>query len=69
VNVDEIVKYGGLSVEQAQQVDQLWEELIREYLTLSPRSEWITTTHASHSIHTTEPELLLSVVQTMLAQL
>ena len=59
VIVDEIVKYGGLSVEQAWQAENVWESLIREYLTLSPRSEWITTTHASHFIHTQEPERVM----------
>jgi pimeloyl-ACP methyl ester carboxylesterase len=67
--VDEIVKYGGLSTEQAWQAEKVWESLIREYLTLSPRSEWIATTHASHFIHTAEPQLVLNAVQNTVAQL
>jgi hypothetical protein len=63
VIVDEIVKYGGLSVAQAWQAENAWEGMIRDYLPLSPRSEWITTTHASHFIHINEPELVLNVVQ------
>jgi pimeloyl-ACP methyl ester carboxylesterase len=66
VIVDEIVKYGGLSDDQAWQVEKLWESLIREYLTLSPCSEWIATTHASHFIHTDEPELVSNVVKELL---
>lgn len=66
--VDEIVKYGGLSSDQAWQVEKLWESLIREYLTLSPRSEWIATTHASHFIHTAELDLVLDIAQKVLAE-
>ncbi len=69
VIVDETMKYGGLSSDQAWQMEKLWESLIREYMTLSPRSAWITTTHASHFIHTDEPELVLSVAQNILAQI
>ena len=69
VIVDEIVKYGGLSIEQAWLAENAWESLIREYLTLSPYSEWISTTRASHFIHMDEPELLMSVVQNTLTQL
>jgi hypothetical protein len=66
VIVDEIVKYGGLSVAQAWQVEKVWKSLIREYLTLSPRSEWITTIHASHFIHTDEPERVLTTARELL---
>jgi hypothetical protein len=68
VIVDEIVKYGGLSSEQARQVERMWESLIRDYLPLSPHSEWITTTHASHFIHTDEPELVMNVVKELLTE-
>ncbi len=66
--VDEIVKYGGLSTEQAWQAEHAWESLIRDYMALSPCSEWIATMHASHFIHTDEPELVLNVVQKLLAE-
>ena len=67
--VDEIVKYGGLTNEQAWQAERVWESLIRDYLALSPRSEWITTTHASHFIHTDEPELVLKVTKELLMEI
>jgi hypothetical protein len=63
------VKYGGLSAAQAWQAETAWENLIRDYLLLSPRSEWIRTTHASHFIHTAEPALVLNAVQNTVAQL
>ncbi len=69
VIIDETMKYGGLSSEQAWQMEKLWESLIREYLTLSPRSEWISTTHASHFVHTDQPELVLEVVKKLLAEI
>jgi pimeloyl-ACP methyl ester carboxylesterase len=67
--VDEVIKYGGLSSDQAWQVERLWESLIREYLTLSPRSEWIATTRASHFIHMDEPELVLNAAQRLLTEI
>jgi len=69
VIVDETIKYGGSSNDQAWQMEKLWERFIREYLTLSPRSEWITTTHASHFIHTDEPELVLNVMKELLKEI
>jgi pimeloyl-ACP methyl ester carboxylesterase len=66
--VDEIVKYGGLSSEQAWQAECVWESMIRDYMSLSPHSEWITTTRASHFIHTTEPEVVLRTAQKLLAE-
>jgi pimeloyl-ACP methyl ester carboxylesterase len=68
VIVDEIVKYGGLSNEQAWQAERAWESLIRDYMTLSPHSEWISTTHSSHFIHTIEPEIVLDVTRQLLAE-
>jgi pimeloyl-ACP methyl ester carboxylesterase len=67
--VDEIVKYGGLPSEQAWQAEHAWESLIRDYLPLSPRSEWITTTRSSHFIHIAEPELVVNVARETVAQL
>ena len=68
VIVDEIVKYGGMSIEQSWQAEKVWESLIREYLTLQPRSEWITTTHASHFIHTQEPERVMITARDLLTK-
>jgi pimeloyl-ACP methyl ester carboxylesterase len=67
--VDEIVKYGGLPAEQAWQAERAWESLIRDYMALSPHSEWISTTHASHFIHTVEPDIVLSTVQKLRAEM
>jgi pimeloyl-ACP methyl ester carboxylesterase len=67
--IDEIVKYGGLSTDQAWQAEKTWESLIRDYMALSPHSEWITTSQASHFIHTTEPGLVLNAVQNTVAEL
>jgi pimeloyl-ACP methyl ester carboxylesterase len=66
--VDEIVKYGGLSIDQAWQAEKVWESLIRDYMVLSPHSAWISTTYASHFIQTTEPELIASVTRDMISQ-
>jgi pimeloyl-ACP methyl ester carboxylesterase len=67
VIIDEIVKYGGLSTSDATQVDHLWEELIREYLTLSPKSEWIPCPGCSHYIHLGRPYLVIAAIRNVIA--
>jgi pimeloyl-ACP methyl ester carboxylesterase len=65
--IDEIVKYGGLSASEAAQVDHLWEELIRDYLTLSPKSEWIPCPGCSHYIHLGRPDLVIEAIRKVMA--
>jgi len=60
--VDEIVKYGGLKVEDASKVEKLWEELVKEYLKLSPRSEWIVAAGSNHFVHLQAHDLVVNTV-------
>jgi pimeloyl-ACP methyl ester carboxylesterase len=63
VIVDEIVQYGGLSPEKAQMVENLWETLIREYLSLGSESKWIVAENSGHFIHMGAPDLLTRTVR------
>lgn len=69
VIMGEIIKYGGLSAEEAQQVEGMWEELTKSYLMLSPHSQWIVAEHSSHMIPLEAPELVINTVTTMIAEL
>lgn len=65
VIIDEIIKYGGLTSSEAAQVDHLWEEIIRDYLTLSPKSEWIACPKCSHYIHLDRPDIVVEAIRNM----
>jgi hypothetical protein len=63
VLTNEIMQYGGLNLEEATQVEQLWEKLLREYLLLLPNHRWIVAEGSSHFIQFARPDI---VVQTLL---
>jgi len=67
--IEEIIKYGGLEREQAQQVESLWEDLTRSYLELAADSKWIVADRSSHFIPLDQPELVIAAVKEMLAAL
>lgn len=60
--VDEIVKHGGLEVEDARKVEMLWEELAKEHLKLSSKSEWIVATGSNHHIHLQAHDLVVTTI-------
>jgi pimeloyl-ACP methyl ester carboxylesterase len=69
VIVDEIVQYGRLRREEAEKVEELWEELVREYLTLSPKSRWIEAEGSGHFIHLQSPDLVVRTVLDLIGEL
>ncbi|MEK6756903.1 MAG: alpha/beta hydrolase [Bacteroidota bacterium] len=69
VMVDEIMEYGGIKRDEAEKVEALWEELVREYLTLSPKSEWITAEGSGHFIHLQSPDLVVRTVLDVIGEL
>ncbi|MCU0498707.1 MAG: alpha/beta hydrolase [Anaerolineae bacterium] len=66
VIVDEIVKYAGLSEEDAWQVERLWRNLIADHLCLSGDSALIEADHSGHFIHLSQPELVINVIRDLL---
>ena len=67
--IEEIVKYGGLSRDEAQQVESLWENLTRSYLELAANSQWMIAERSGHFIPLDQPELVVSAVKEMLMAL
>ena len=67
--IDEIVQYGGLSREEAQQVESLWERLTRSYLELASESRWVVAERSSHFIPLDQPDLVVAATTEMLTAL
>lgn len=61
-SVDASMAYG-IPEKEAVAIETLWEALIREFLELSPRSEWVVAKHSGHMLHIDEPELVVESVK------
>lgn len=59
----EIVKYGGLDEVDAQIVDDVWKDLVREYCELSSYSKFKEIDRATHYIHMSNPDIVISTVK------
>jgi pimeloyl-ACP methyl ester carboxylesterase len=64
--IDEIVRRSSLGREDAERVEKIWQELVREYLSLSSESEWIVEGSSSHFIHLDAPGVVLEAVEKLL---
>jgi pimeloyl-ACP methyl ester carboxylesterase len=64
---DALVRFGALSRDEADKVENLWQELMRAHGALSPRGKIVMTETGSHLIHLTQPDIvvrnILEVVQ------
>jgi len=61
--VEQIARSGGLSLDDAGKVENLWQELIRAHCNLAPGSMLVIADRSGHSIHLEQQDL---VVQTVL---
>lgn len=57
--IEESIKFGGNSKEFASKIDQMWQDIMKEYLSFSSKSTYIQAEHSGHYIHLTEPELII----------
>lgn len=62
VSVDEIIYYGGTTRQVAEKIEQIWQDLMGEYLSLSSNSKWVQAEKSSHFVHLTELELVKKAV-------
>lgn len=62
IEKQEICQFGGASEEEAQKIENVWQELMGEYLSYSPDSTHLRAEHSSHYIHLTDPELVCEVL-------
>lgn len=57
--IEESMKFGNNSRELAAKVEDMWQNIMKEYLSFSKKSHWVQAEHSSHYIHLTESQLLL----------
>jgi pimeloyl-ACP methyl ester carboxylesterase len=67
VVIKEILKYGGLERLQAEDVEQVWESLVKEYSALGSSNQWLVAENASHYLHMDAPELVLGEVRKLVS--
>jgi hypothetical protein len=56
----------GIPIEEAQAIEEVWQELIREQLTLSNEAELLIVNKASHSIHIDKADILIDKIKCFL---
>ncbi len=64
--VDEIMYFGQTTLEVAEKVETIWQNLMKECLAFSPKSRFIQAQKSSHYIHLTETEILESALEEFL---
>ena len=63
--IKENMEFGGNSRPFAARIEQLWQEIMKEYLGYSKRAIWIQAKKSTHYIHLTEPEIVIESVNTL----
>lgn len=58
--IEESMKYGNNSRDFATKIEEMWQDLMKEYLDFSKISTWFQAKSSSHYIHLTEKQLLLN---------
>ncbi len=61
--IDEIMYFGQTTLEVAEKVEAIWQNLMKECLAFSPRSRFIQAQKSSHYIHLTETEILETALE------
>lgn len=57
-----LVRWGDLSRDEADTVENLWQELMRAHAMLSPKGKIVSTGTASHLIHLTQPDVVVRTI-------
>jgi len=65
--VREMTMLNGLQREDAEEVEDIWQQLVRAYLKLSPHGQWIVAPESGHYIHLDEPDLVVREVLGLVA--
>lgn len=58
ISVEEIMLFGNADRELAQKVENLWQEVMKDYLRYSDQTSWCQAQNSSHYIHLTDAELV-----------
>ena len=63
--IEEIMHYGGMSKEGAEKVENIWQNLMKEYLNFTPYANFVQSAKSSHYIHLSDFELIESALAEM----
>lgn len=58
IMINEIIEYGGLTRKEAEEVEKLWQEITKGYLSFTGSSKFIKSNNSSHYVHLTEFNLI-----------
>lgn len=61
--IEELIRLGGLDKEEAERVENLWQELVKEYLFFSDKAKICTAIKSGHMAHLTETDLIYKSVE------
>lgn len=62
LSILEIQQFGGVTLEQANKIEMLWQEIMGAYLTCAGKCERIRAEHSSHYIHLTDSDLICKLL-------
>ncbi|MGM2842138.1 alpha/beta fold hydrolase [Bacillus cereus group sp. Bce002] len=63
-SIAQLIK-GGMPIEEATQLEAMWQELIHEQLQLSIHSQYILAEHAGHGIENDRPDIIIEAVHSL----
>ncbi|PFJ32668.1 alpha/beta hydrolase [Bacillus anthracis] len=63
-SIAQLIK-GGIPIEEATQLEAMWQELIHEQVHLSIHSQYIITEHAGHGIENDRPDIITEAVHSL----
>ncbi|MBE5901423.1 MAG: alpha/beta hydrolase [Lachnospiraceae bacterium] len=66
--IRENMEFGRNSRPFATRIEQLWQEIMKEYLDYSKRAIWIQAKRSTHYIHLMEPEIIIESVKKICSQ-
>lgn len=64
--IEESMKFGNNSSDFATKIENMWQDIMKEYLGFSKNVMHVQAEHSGHYIHLTEPELIVSEAEKML---
>jgi pimeloyl-ACP methyl ester carboxylesterase len=65
IMIEEIERYGGAEHEVAVKLNQMWVDVMKEYLKFSPKSTYHQSIQGNHYIHLTDPEIIWQTLKSL----
>lgn len=62
IAIKETMDFGGMDEVGAKKVEEIWQTIMKEYLTFSNQSTFVQAKHSSHYIHLTEGDLVSQLI-------